>query len=91
MQIESYPNCCTAKIFTHLAWHALPNKTALLNELKACKRNGIAIVSVAITNKQTEAYTRLKSIGFKFTRLVKKTHHPENKLRLGWFLLEELQ
>ena len=95
MEIDDFPGCCTAAIFSnfddHDGWGYNPTKETILKHLKREKADGKAIVVVTLTNHQKETYKLLKNIGFKFTRPISKSHHPENKLRLGWFLLEELK
>lgn len=88
MNLASFPGCCTANVF-----HTFANESEIIiyNELKKAKRNGLAIITVTLTHHQDAMYRKLKKIGFKFTRPVSKIHHPENKLRLGWFLLEDLK
>lgn len=94
MYIDDFPGCCTAKVFSNFGvedWGSPPSKEVMLKYLKQSKIDGNAIITVTLIQTQKKVYKLLKDVGFKFTRPVSKSHHHENKLRLGWFLLEELK
>jgi len=66
-------------------------KQALLNELLSLKLKGNAVVIAFTNNKQREGNKLLREVGFKRTKWMSKTHHPETKLRLWWKQLDQLE
>jgi hypothetical protein len=104
MNISGIESCCTARILSGFGaadaalypdqYNGLrfPNtKEALLNQMLTAKRSGNAVVIAFTNNKQKEGNALLREIGFKRTKWMSKTAHPNTKLRLWWFPLETLE
>lgn len=89
MKTSSFPGCCTARILHK--FNKFNTKDKILQVLNIAKNDGLAMVVISLTDKQTNSYELCKSIGFRFTRAASKGNHPNTKLRLGWFLLEDLK
>lgn len=104
MKIASIPSCCTAKIVSYFQTaaavgpeHQYPglnignSKQDLLNEMLRQKHNGQAMVIAFTNDKQKDANKMLKEIGWKSTKWATKTQHPETRLKLWWFALDQLE
>lgn len=89
MKTAPFPGCCTASILYDFS--TFHTKSNILHVLNIAKKDGLAMVVISLTDKQTNSYELCKSIGFRFTRAASKRNHPNTKLRLGWFLLEDLK
>ena len=104
MKIDSIPSCCTAKIVSYFqkATAVGPegmypgrdigtSKQDLLNEMLVQKLAGQAMVIAFTNDKQKETNKMLKELGWKSTRWATKTQHPETRLKLWWFALDQLE
>jgi hypothetical protein len=104
MNIETVDSCCTARILSGFgkATAAMDpedygdddipmTKEALLNEMLDNKRKGFAVVMGFTNNKQHAGNKLLREVGFKRTKWMSKTQHPETKLRMWWFQLDQLE
>jgi hypothetical protein len=104
VNIDEIDSCCTAKLLCGFgATTAALNpedydgrdigegKQALLKALLDMKQGGNAVVIAFTNNKQHKGNKLLREVGFKKTKWMKKSWHPETKLRLWWMPLAELE
>lgn len=104
MQTERYYGCCTASILCGFGGtntseeYILPDepyKTAeeIKDEIDRLVHrrtiNGEAVVTAITNDSQTLANEALEDYGFQSSGWLTKPNHPETKVKLWWFPLEE--
>tara|TARA_R110000851_G_scaffold258416_1_gene410878 strand:- start:948 stop:1280 length:333 start_codon:yes stop_codon:yes gene_type:complete len=104
LKIKNFPHCCTAKVLCGFgqtgtapeAYNAKfidPTvkqiKTEIGIQLNAAKAMGNAVVTVIVNDEQVNACQALKEAGFLSSDWMSKKNHPETKVMLWWFPLNE--
>lgn len=104
MQTKAYPNCCTAKVLvgfgqtTTADFEIRPEgnlltveqiKAQLGQSLNIQRMEGRAMVSCVTNDKQINANIALEECGFQSSDWMSKQNHPETKIKLWWFPLNE--
>jgi hypothetical protein len=104
MRVFGFPGCCTAKILTgfgqtETAEYAFrpENPEPSVEELKkefGSRLNaytGGAMFVVITNDEQVNANKALQECGFHSSYWMSKNNHPDTKVKLWWFPLEEKQ
>lgn len=104
LKVKNFPHCCTAKILsgfgqTGTAPEALDHKfvnptvsqikSDLGIQLNAAKDMGHAVITVIVNDEQVNACQALKETGFLSSDWMSKKNHPDTKVMLWWFPLNE--
>jgi len=97
MNIQAFPHCCTATILTGFGesrvadsfYNVKPTKSQIKDfikrEIDRSIHSGDAMITVATNNEQKTVNAVLRELGFKYSKWLSKTTHPETKVRLWWY------
>ena len=106
MQTKAYPNCCTAKVLVGFGqtetadWDIRPDgnelsvleiKASIGSELNAYGMPNMAMLSCITNDQQVNANQALEELGFLSSYWMSKQAHPETKVKLWWFPINEKQ
>jgi hypothetical protein len=106
MQIKYFPNCCTAQVLVGFGqtetadWAIRPNnnelsvgkiKARLGQQLNQVKNLGHAVCTAITNDEQVNANQALEECGFLSSDWMTKENHPETKLKLWWFPVNDKQ
>jgi hypothetical protein len=98
-----YAGCCTAKIITGFGqtelgdWDFRPGEDPSVKGIKArigvvLNRNiNMAVVTATTNDQQANANQALEECGFLSSDWMSKEQHPETKVKLWWFPINEKQ
>lgn len=100
MKNLDFPHCCTAKIIVDFGESAVAaggNRPVTVDEITkylqktitSYKGYGYAMLVATTNTQQKSANKALANAGFEHTTWMKKTAHPETRVRLWWKQLNE--
>lgn len=98
MPSSEFPGCCTARVIsgfghchTSIQGAEFTNAENLKKHLLHLRRNGYAVATAITTNTQTDGVKTLTEFGgWQSSEWMSKTQHPETKIKLWWYPLEQL-
>jgi hypothetical protein len=95
LSYQGFPSCCTGRIISSFGGSRTnPDRTNATKEgiieslrdlIDKTRESGGAFVSCTTNNQQKDANEALKEVGFKPSKWMSKTAHPETKVRLWHF------
>tara|TARA_R110000744_G_C19319844_1_gene557525 strand:+ start:50 stop:379 length:330 start_codon:yes stop_codon:yes gene_type:complete len=106
MKVKSFPHCCTAQILcgfgqTYTAPESLEAnftdptveqiKSQIGVKLNASRTSRHAMLTATTNDQQTNANQALEECGFLSSDWMSKEQHPETKVKLWWFPINEKQ
>lgn len=100
LKSTEFPWCCTGKIIFNFGESSVnasggftPSEEDLrrqvVEQMGICKQYGHAFVCATVTQEQKIARRVLYNMGFKYSKWMSKSKHPENQVRLYWYPLSE--
>ena len=103
MKVKRFPNCCTALVLVGFGqtdtadWEIRPDSELSAEDIKAelgeklNTMRGKAMVTCITNNEQVNANKALEECGFLSSDWMSKEQHPETRVKLWWFPINEKQ
>lgn len=91
METSNFPGCCTASIIFDLHGSEECLIKRISDSITMAKLAGLAVLVAITSNIQKDAEKALRMSGFKSTRPMTKSAHPDTTIRLWHLKMEEIK